>query len=205
MHGDVELLLMSGKFEARGGHLYNLEFMRAIKAAGGARELAKMLGVSRVLIYKIAQSCVVPNVERIRARGDVKWLRAEMILEKLTGLPLEALFPAELLDGAWREDFEAPPEVQPQAVKSELQVLIVEGGQEEMVFDGERRTLIARALEEIKPIERRVIELRYRRELTLDEAGAVLGCSHENIRQIEVVALKKLRLGERGRLLAWAL
>ena len=45
--------------------------------------------------------------------------------------------------------------------------------------------------------ERRVLGLRYKQELTLEDAGGIMGVTRERIRQIEKEALDKLRAPER--------
>jgi RNA polymerase primary sigma factor len=62
---------------------------------------------------------------------------------------------------------------------------------------------VERALSSLSPRERDVLRLRFSigdaEAHTLDEVGARFDLTRERIRQIEAVALRKLRLAPRGR------
>jgi RNA polymerase primary sigma factor len=64
---------------------------------------------------------------------------------------------------------------------------------------------IARALETLTPREANVLRLRFgigdQAERTLEDIGTSLSVTRERIRQIEAAALRKLRIGLRGRML----
>lgn len=63
---------------------------------------------------------------------------------------------------------------------------------------GDRRDLIRRALRRLTARERQILNWRFAEELTLEAIAEKLGLSRERIRQIEFMALRKLR---RSRLL----
>jgi RNA polymerase sigma factor (sigma-70 family) len=67
-------------------------------------------------------------------------------------------------------------------------------------LDREKRQLLLAALHGLGPHEQRVLRLRFglddRPALTLEEVGHIMKLSRERIRQIEIRALKKLRLQE---------
>ncbi|MBI3928462.1 MAG: sigma-70 family RNA polymerase sigma factor [Armatimonadetes bacterium] len=81
----------------------------------------------------------------------------------------------------------------------------VEDGTSPSIEEAASRTLLrehmATVLDSLTPRERRVLQLRFGLEdgcdLSLAEVGAALGLSRERIRQIEVKALRKLRLRSR--------
>lgn len=55
------------------------------------------------------------------------------------------------------------------------------------------RKLIADALSKLPKRQRQIIQLRYTEELTFEECGNRLGISKERVRQLEAIALRKLR------------
>jgi RNA polymerase sigma factor (sigma-70 family) len=64
----------------------------------------------------------------------------------------------------------------------------------------QRRHQVWQAVAMLTDRERRVLELRFVNEETLDETAAVIGVARERIRQIEAKALRKLRHPARARL-----
>ncbi|WP_025323948.1 sigma-70 family RNA polymerase sigma factor [Deferrisoma camini] len=68
---------------------------------------------------------------------------------------------------------------------------------EEMVLEDDRLRVLERWLQDLRPRERRVLELRYglgdEAPQTLEQIGREFGVTRERIRQIEMNALKKLR------------
>ncbi|MEJ2340603.1 MAG: sigma-70 family RNA polymerase sigma factor [Gemmatimonadales bacterium] len=67
------------------------------------------------------------------------------------------------------------------------------------------REQIARALQELKPRDARVIRLYYglqgEEEHTLEQIGQLLGVTRERVRQLRDRALRELRNGSAGRAL----
>jgi RNA polymerase primary sigma factor len=76
---------------------------------------------------------------------------------------------------------------------------------DEVALNADRRRAIDEALNSLDPREATILRLRFGLRgddaLTLDEVGAKYGLTRERIRQIEAVALKKLRHPSRARLL----
>ena len=78
-----------------------------------------------------------------------------------------------------------------------LQDLVTESP-EEQTFRDLRRSQLERMLKHLRDKERAVISARYgldgHEPLTLEQTGVVLGLTRERIRQIEQVALRRLKL-----------
>lgn len=71
------------------------------------------------------------------------------------------------------------------------------------ILDQDRIDGIETAVNTLSERERCVFELRYRRELTLREAGVLLNVGSERVRQIQAKALRKLRTPSRIRLIKY--
>lgn len=125
------------------------------------------------------------ETQRLRIAGELGIDRRDVELMEAVALRQERSFNAPVEeDGA-----------------VELQDLLADDGPgpEEIVFErmeAERRAAtLSKALKELQPRERHVIEQRYLIEetRTLKSLGAELGVSKERVRQIETAALQKLR------------
>jgi RNA polymerase sigma factor (sigma-70 family) len=64
---------------------------------------------------------------------------------------------------------------------------------EQALMSGEGCWLVQQALAALKPAQRRVLEGRFAEELSLKQVGETLGLTRERARQIEKIALGKLR------------
>ena len=62
---------------------------------------------------------------------------------------------------------------------------------------------LAKVLSSLKPRERKVLELRFKEGMTLEEVGKIFGVSRERVRQIEAVALRTLRHPSNSRLIIY--
>lgn len=62
----------------------------------------------------------------------------------------------------------------------------------------EQADALGRALTTLDPREHRILRRRYAEDATLAEVGADIGCTRERVRQVEQVALEKLRMRMRA-------
>ena len=60
-------------------------------------------------------------------------------------------------------------------------------------LEGERKAMLARAIAQLPPREQQVLALYYQEELTMKEAGAVLGVGESRVSQIHSLAVVRLR------------
>ena len=73
----------------------------------------------------------------------------------------------------------------------------------EQIETDDRKALLAEALDQLTPREKRVLELRFFENMTLQRSADALGVSsREYVRQIEAVALRKMRHPKLGDKLA---
>jgi len=160
--------------------------------------MAQRVSVSRGRLRDIENLRAIPTEEEI--------VKIAYTLEK----PTDYLFPESLLSAVEAGVFSRRKVelTAPQVISlTEAQHLRLTYDGETTLIEEVSRTLLAEeintVLETLKPIEQRVLRLRFGLEgkgsKTLEEVGRVIGVQRERIRQIEYQALRKLRHPARSR------
>jgi RNA polymerase primary sigma factor len=146
----------------------------------------KLLRVSRALVQTLGRE---PTAEEIGARMD---LPAEKVLRvlKVTREPISLETPVGEDEDSHLGDF-----IEDESTLAPADAVIARN-----LFDQTKRVLAT-----LTPREEQVLRMRFgigeRTDHTLEEVGARFAVTRERIRQIEAKALRKLRHGNRARLL----
>jgi RNA polymerase sigma factor (sigma-70 family) len=186
----------------------NLKLWKACELAGGARQLADQAGVSYGDFLKILTFRLSP-LRFVKLSGNrycTKWRHIATRLAAHLGELTEDLFPQHLYPepGRTRSGVYA---IEIDSLRclplSEVRGLLAPSPDEQIAND-KRAEVVARILDTLPPREARMVKMRFgfcEEAKTLAEAGAAYGISRERARQIEQVALRKLRHPSRS----WAL
>lgn len=163
---------------------FNWRLRRAREAKGWNRaELARQIGMA---------PGVVGDAERLRSVSENA--REKMALA--LGVPEDVLFPGEI-DALPKG---GPPQIELSLTREDVRSLSEPDAYQEMIEGAEREALrgqLIGVMETLSPRQQRILRLRFGlddgRLRTLDEIGHEFGLTRDRIRQIEAVALRKLR------------
>jgi RNA polymerase primary sigma factor len=146
----------------------------------------KLLRVSRTLVQTLGRE---PTAEEIGARMDLPADKVQRVL-KVTREPISLETPVGEDEDSHLGDF-----IEDESTMAPADAVIARN-----LFDQTKRVLAT-----LTPREEQVLRMRFgigeRTDHTLEEVGARFAVTRERIRQIEAKALRKLRHGNRARLL----
>lgn len=170
----------------------------AVKKAGSQAALARQLGVTPSTLgvwlnFKRVPAYDSPNHAERRAELEAK-------LVKMVGATFDEVFPPEIRSEAFQrrhKQIERTLDVPMDQLIGTGALPQLPPSPEEVVFSGERSSIIDGVLETLSERERKVVEMRFglngQPAHELSEVGAKMGLGKARVGQIEKKALQKLR------------
>ena len=177
--------------------LKHAALLEAAREFGGVPKLAEHLGVHVTQLYQwIAMTSVPPRGVRKGFWPPERLSQLESDLIQLTGQTMEQLFPGEYRDAV----VAGIPRIREETQEVE-QSMLLEYAQKttqrlEYQDPGElldRSQILSACRKVLTPRESRIIDMRYRDNMTLKECAKELQITATRVRQIESVALKKMQ------------